>query len=174
MLADLDTSGQPVRLRPDRAHPVSQGFVCAKGTQFLEVAEHPERLLAPLRRRVDGEYEQITWDEAMAFVAQRLRPILERYGPHAVGIYFGNPLAFNTLGLLSMLAFMRALGTRNVFSAGTQDCQNKFTGSQIVHGSPFIHPLPDFEHTDVAVLLGTNPAVSQASFVHLEGGSTRF
>ena len=174
LLADLDTSGQPVRLRPDRAHPVSQGFVCAKGTQFLEVAEHPERLLAPLRRRVDGEYEQITWDEAMAFVAQRLRPMLERYGPHAVGIYFGNPLAFNTLGLLSMLAFMRALGTRNVFSAGTQDCQNKFAGSQIVHGSPFIHPLPDFEHTDVAVLLGTNPAVSQASFVHLEGGSTVF
>ena len=174
LLADLDTSGQPVRLRPDRAHPVSQGFVCAKGTQFLEVAEHPERLLAPLRRRVDGKYEQITWDEAMAFVAQRLQPILERYGPHAVGIYFGNPLAFNTLGLLSMLAFMRALGTRNVFSAGTQDCQNKFTGSQIVHGSPFIHPLPDFEHTDVAVLLGTNPAVSQASFVHLEGGSSVF
>jgi formate dehydrogenase len=110
----------------------------------------------------------------MAFVAQRLRPILERYGPHAIGIYFGNPLAFNTLGLLTMLAFMRALGTRNVFSAGTQDCQNKFAGSQIVHGSPLIHPLPDFEHTDVAVLLGTNPAVSQTSFVHLEGGSTVF
>jgi formate dehydrogenase len=110
----------------------------------------------------------------MAFVAQRLRPIVERYGPHAVGIYFGNPLAFNTLGLLTMLTFMRALGTRNVFYAGTQDCQNKFAGSQIVHGSPFIHPLPDFAHTDVAVLLGTNPAVSETSFVHLEGGSTVF
>src|SRR2546428_1443252 len=73
-----------------------------------------------------------------------------------------------------MLAFMRALSTRNVFSAGSQDCQNKFAGSQIVHGSPLIHPLPDFEHTDVAVLLGTNPAVSQTSFVHLEGGSTVF
>jgi formate dehydrogenase len=174
LLADLDASGQPVRLRPDREHPVSQGFVCAKGTRFLEVAAHPERLLWPLRRRADGGYERITWDEAMAFVAQRLRPLVERYGPHAVGIYFGNPLAFNTLGLLTMLAFMCALGTRNVFYAGTQDCQNKFAGSQIVHGSPFIHPLPDFEHTDVAVLLGTNPAVSQTSFVHLEGGSTVF
>jgi anaerobic selenocysteine-containing dehydrogenase len=174
LLADLDACGQPVRLRPDRTHPVSQGFVCAKGTRFLEVAAHPERLVSPLRRRADGAYERITWDEAMVFVAQHLRPILERYGPHAVGIYFGNPLAFNTLGLLTMVAFMRALGTRNVFSAGTQDCQNKFAGSQIVHGSPFIHPLPDFEHTDVAVLLGTNPAVSQTSFMHLEGGSTVF
>src|SRR5712691_3069022 len=44
-LADLDASGQPVRLRPYREHPVSQGFVCAKGTRFLEVAEHPDRLL---------------------------------------------------------------------------------------------------------------------------------
>jgi len=174
LLADLDASGQPVRLRPDRQHPVSQGFVCAKGTRFLEVAEHPERLLFPLHRRADGGYERTTWDEAMAFVAQRLRPILERYGPHAVGIYFGNPLAFNTLGMLTMLGFMRALGTRNVFSAGSQDCNNKFAGSQIVHGSPLIHPLPDFEHADVAMLMGTNPAVSQASFVHLEGGSTVF
>src|SRR5215471_9980924 len=174
LLADLDASGHPVRLRPDRHHPVSQGFTCAKGTRFLEVAEHPDRLLFPLCKRADGGYERITWDAAMVFLAQRLRPILERYGPHAVGIYFGNPLAFNTLGLLTMLAFMRALGTRNVFSAGSQDCQNKFAGAQIVHGSPFIHPLPDFAHTDVAILLGTNPAVSQTSFVHLEGGSTVF
>jgi anaerobic selenocysteine-containing dehydrogenase len=174
LLADLDASGHLVRLRPDRQHPVSQGFACAKGTRFLEVAEHPERLLFPLRRRADGGYERVTWDEAMAFLAQRLRPILERYGPHAVGIYFGNPLAFNTLGLLTMLGFMHALGTRNVFSASSQDCHNKFAGAQIVHGSPFIHPLPDFEHTDVAMLWGTNPAVSQTSFMHLAGGSTVF
>jgi len=38
------------------------------------------------------------WDEAMAFVAQRLRPILERYGPMAVASYFGTPLAFTPLG----------------------------------------------------------------------------
>jgi len=174
LIADLDASGHPVRLRPDRQHPVSQGFICAKGTRFLEVATHPERLLWPLQRQADGGYTRLPWAAAMAFLAQRLWPILERHGPHAVGIYFGNPLAFNTLGLLTMLGFMRGLGTRNVFSAGSQDCQNKFAGSQIVHGSPLIHPLPDFAHTDVAILLGTNPAISQGSFVHLEGGSTVF
>src|SRR5262249_13487108 len=73
-----------------------------------------------------------------------------------------------------MLGFMQGLGTRNVFTAGSQDCNNKLAGAQILHGSPLIHPLPDFAHTDLAVLLGTNPAVSQASFVHLEGGSTVF
>jgi formate dehydrogenase len=174
LLADLDASGHFVRLRPDRQHPISRGFVCAKGTRFPEVAAHAERLLFPLRRQASGAYERITWAEAMAFLAHRLRPLLERYGPHAIGIYFGNPLAFNTLGLLTMLGFIRALGTRQVFSASSQDCHNKFAGAQLVHGSPFIHPLPDFAHTDVAILFGTNPAVSQTSFVHLAGGSTVF
>jgi formate dehydrogenase len=174
LLADVDASGRLVHLRPDRQHPISQGFVCAKGTRFAEVAAHAERLLFPLRRQDSGAYERITWTAAMAFLAQRLRPLIERYGPQAVGIYFGNPLAFNTLGLLTILGFIRALGTRQVFSASSQDCHNKFAGAQLVHGSPFIHPLPDFAHTDVAILFGTNPAVSQASFIHLAGGSTVF
>ncbi len=171
---DMDAAGRPLHIRPDRQHPVSRGFVCAKGTRFLEVAQHPERLLHPLQRQADGRYAQVTWPQAMALVAERLRPILEHHGPHAIGIYFGNPLAFHTMGALSMLAFMRALGTRNVFTAGSQDCNNKFAGAQIVHGSPLIHPIPDLNHTDFALMLGTNPAVSQSSFVHLEGGSTVF
>jgi formate dehydrogenase len=171
---DVDATGQPVRLRPDPRHPISRGFVCAKGTRFLEVANHPDRLLRPLLRRPNGQYDQVSWLEALSVAAARLQPLLARHGPHAVGIYFGNPLAFHTMGALTMLAFMRALGTRNVFTAGSQDCNNKFVGAQLVHGSPFIHPIPDFEHTDLALMLGTNPAVSQSSFVHLEGGSTVF
>jgi formate dehydrogenase len=172
--AEIDAHGQVVRLRPDRQHPVSQGFACAKGTRFVEVATHPDRLLYPLRRNLDGQYERTTWPAAMQLISERLRPILERDGPHAIGIYFGNPLAFHTMGAITMLGFMRALGTRNVFTAGSQDCNNKFAGAQILHGSPLIHPIPDLAHTDFALMLGTNPAVSQSSFVHLAGGSMVF
>ena len=172
--AEIDAHGHLVRLRPDRQHPVSRGFACAKGTRFVDVATHPDRLLYPLRRNPDGQYERTAWPDAMRLISERLRPILDRYGPHAIGIYFGNPLAFHTMGAITMLGFMRALGTRNVFTAGSQDCNNKFAGAQILHGSPLIHPLPDLAHTDLALMLGTNPAVSQSSFVHLEGGSTVF
>ncbi|WP_089718578.1 molybdopterin-dependent oxidoreductase [Candidatus Entotheonella palauensis] len=172
--AECDDAGQLVRLRPDREHPVSRGFACAKGTRFLDVAHHPERVLSPLQRQSDGRYQSVAWDVAMAQCEARLRPILDRYGPHAIALYVGNPLAFNAMGAVSTLAFMRALGTRNVFTAGSQDCNNKFSGAQIVHGSPLIHPLPDLAHADVALMLGTNPAVSQTSFIHLEGGSTVF
>lgn len=171
---DVDAHGQPVHIRPDQRHPISRGYACAKGTRFLEVARHPDRLLHPLRRKAPGQYERVSWPEALSFAAERLRPLLRRYGPHAIGIYFGNPLVFHTIGTLTMLAFMRALGTRNVFTAGSQDCNNKFVGAHMVHGSPLIHPIPDFEHTDFALMLGTNPAVSQSSFVHLEGGTTVF
>lgn len=163
--AELDDGGRVVKLRPDRAHPISRGYACAKGTRFHESARHPDRLARP---EVDGR--DAGWDEAIATAAGRIDDVRRRYGPNAVGIYFGNPLAFNSLGLAAMIGFMRALGSRNVYYAGTQDCANKFAGAQLVYGSPVVHAVPDFARTRLAVVLGSNPYVSQSSFVHLEGG----
>ena len=166
---DFDAQGVPTRLRPDREHPVSAGYACAKGTRFLEVARHPDRVLHP---QVDGN--RVGWDEAIAAAAARIAGVRDRFGPHAVGLYFGNPIAFNALGLVTLLAFIKSLGTRNVFSASSQDCNNKFAGARLVHGSAAIHPVPDFEHCDLAVVFGSNPYVSQSSFVHLPRGATVF
>src|SRR3989442_12422565 len=80
LIADLDASGHPVRLRPDRQHPVSQGFVCAKGTRFLEVATHPERLLWPLQRQADGGYTRLTRAARMAVPGQPPGPDLGHTG----------------------------------------------------------------------------------------------
>lgn len=171
---EVQTEGdRVVSIKPDRAHPVSGGFVCAKGTRFAEVAAHPSRVTHPSVRR-GGELERTSWPRAIEAAASRLRPILERHGPHAVALYIGNPLAFHALGQIAAVFFGRALGTRNVFTAGSQDCNNKFAAAQLMHGTPVIHPIPDFEHAEMAVMLGTNPAVSQASFVHLEGGALTF
>lgn len=166
LVVERDEHGAPVRLLPDREHPGSRGHVCAKGTRFLEVARHPERLLHP---RVDGR--RVGWSAAIEQVAGRLRRVIDEHGPHAVGIYVGNPMAFNGLGLLASLAFAKALGTRNLFYAGSQDCNNKFAGADIVHGTPVVQAFPDLAHTDLALVLGSNPYVSQSSFVHMEGGS---
>ncbi len=160
--------GEAIGLRPDREHPTSRGFACAKGTRFFEVADHPTRVLHP---RVGGQ--RVAWTDALTEVSDALRTTVERHGPHAVGVYFGNPMAFNALGIAAIVHFVNVLGTRNVFFAGSQDCNNKFTASRILHGSPFVHPIPDFEHADFALVLGSNPYVSQSSFVHLEGGSAQ-
>lgn len=175
LLAETDpTTGRVTRLLPDKNHPLSQGFMCAKGTRFADIANHPNRLLHPQIRQSDGSYKQASWDEALAVCAQKLRPLLHQHGPDSIAVYYGNPLLFNSGGLVSTLIFTRALATRNVYSSFSQDCNNKFVGSEIIHGSTLTHPLPDLDHAELGVFFGSNPAISQGSFMHLEGGSLAF
>ena len=165
------SGGELIALRPDRDHPVTKGFVCVKGTRFAQVAQHPERVIRPQRRDAEGRLADVSWDEANADIGARLRAIREAHGPHSVAFYFGNPTAFSATAAMAAPRFSKVLGSRNVFGAGSQDCNNKFKGSSLIHGSPFIHPLPDIEHAELVLMFGTNPLVSHLSFAHLGGGT---
>ena len=98
LLIETDSTGKLTHIRPDREHPISQGFICAKGTQFLEVANHPDRVLQPMRRNKDGEFQHVSWDEALQYFHDHIRPILNQYGPHSVALYLGTPAIHNVLG----------------------------------------------------------------------------
>jgi anaerobic selenocysteine-containing dehydrogenase len=173
LIAETRPDGS-VKLSPDRDHPVSKGYICAKGTRFTEVATHPSRITTPMLRDDTGVLQPVSWSRAFSWIAEKLQSIRNQYGAHSVGLYYGNPIAFSALGTVGMISFVKALQTRNVFSAGTQDCQNKFAAAEILHGSPVIHPIPDLAHTKFAIFFGSNPAVSQSSFLHLEGGTRVF
>jgi Molybdopterin oxidoreductase len=80
--------------------------------------EDPDRLRTPLVRR-GGELVEATWDEAFAEVDRRLAPILEQHGRNAVGVYLGNPSVHNLSFTLYGRVLLKALGTRNIFSAST-------------------------------------------------------
>jgi formate dehydrogenase len=156
-----------VGLAPDREHPVTRGFACHKGIAGLDIHRDPDRLDHPLRRAEDGRFERLPWDVAADEIARRLRTILDAHGPASVGAYVGNPAAFNTLAGPGTSAFFSQLGVRRMFGSGTQDCANKFAGSEAVFGSSTIHPIPDLEHTDCLLVLGANPKVSHWSFISL-------
>jgi anaerobic selenocysteine-containing dehydrogenase len=166
LLAEVE-DGVLTRLRPDREHPITRGFACNKGLAGVEIHHDPDRLDHPLRRGADGDCERIGWATAIDDIATRLRSIIETHGPEAVGYYVGNPTAFNTLGPPQIMDFLRQLGTRRGFNSGTQDCANKFAGSQAVFGTSTIHPVPDIERTDFLLILGANPRVSHWSFISL-------
>src|SRR5688572_4344471 len=117
-----------VALRPDRKHVVSKGFVCAKGTRFAELHTSPDRLDHP-QRREGGRLVRVGWDAILSEIGGKLREIRRLHGPHAVGVYLGNPIAFNYAFTVMGTAFVRALGTRNYFSAASLDCNNKFVVS---------------------------------------------
>lgn len=127
-----------------------------------------------MRRGKDGAFKRLTWEEALAYFRDRIRPILKQYGPHSIALYFGTPTIHNTLGSLAFFAFARALGTRNLYSAGSQDNDNKLVAAQLVHGSEWIQPIMDLDNADFAMLLGTNPAVTQGTFLHMRGGSLAY
>ena len=159
--------GQLEKLLPDREHPVTRGFACNKGLAGVEIHRDPDRLDFPLRRPADGPAERVSWDAAIEGVAGALRAIVAAHGPNAVATYVGNPTAFNTLAGPAIGAFTAQLGTKRGFSSGTQDCANKFAGSEAVFGSSTIHPIPDLAHTEFLLVFGANPRVSHGSFISI-------
>ncbi|HEY6881011.1 MAG TPA: molybdopterin-dependent oxidoreductase, partial [Polyangiales bacterium] len=149
---------------------MSKGFACHKGLGFTAIHTDPDRLNTPLRRTTaraaEGAFEALSWDVALREVAQKLSAIVAQHGPNAVAGYVGNPTAFNALGSQALSSFFAQLRCR-MFSSGTQDCSNKFAGSEAVFGTSTLHPVPDFEHTDYAIIFGENPKVSHMSFVSI-------
>ncbi len=166
LIAQLQ-DGELVRLLPDKQHPVTRGFACNKGLAGDEVHRDPDRLDHPLRRAADGSFERISWDDAIREIAARVRSLLDAHGPEAIAPYVGNPTAFNTLAGPAIGAFFGQLGAHRSFSSGTQDCANKFAGSEAVFGSSTMHPVPDLARTDFLLSFGSNPRVSHASFISL-------
>ncbi len=162
---EVDDHGTVQRVRPDRDHPVTKGFACNKGLLATEVHLDPDRVDRPQQRGPDGAFADVGWDDALDDIARRLRSILDQHGPSALAMYFGNPTAFNATAGPAAGAFVLQLGSDRVFTAGSQDCANKFAIGELLWGSSQLHLIPDLERTDHLLLLGTNPRISKGSFL---------
>ncbi|MFI0089146.1 molybdopterin oxidoreductase family protein [Streptomyces bobili] len=148
--------------RGDRDDVFSNGFICPKGASFGAVDGDPDRLRTPLVRR-DGELREATWTEAFDAVAAGLRPVVERHGPHAVGMVLGNPNVHTMAGALYPTVLLAALGTRSLFTASTVDQMPKHVSSGLLFGDANAIPVPDLDHADHLLLIGANPLESNGS-----------
>ena len=163
MVAEVE-DGRLIRLRPDKEHPMSAGFACQKGIAFTEVVNDPDRITTPLRRKPDGTFAEISWDEALDDIAKRLSDIHRRHGSGAVGWYFGNPGAFSYSHLMAVVAFVNGLGLgTHLYTASSQDTHSRLMASQLLYGIPSSVPIPDLSRTDLLVVMGANPLVSHGS-----------
>jgi anaerobic selenocysteine-containing dehydrogenase len=80
-------TGRAVALQGDPEHPITRGFLCQKVARYLERVYHPERLLYPLQRvgpKGSGQFQRISWNEAIAQIADRFRTIIAEDGPQAI------------------------------------------------------------------------------------------
>ncbi len=151
--------GVVTRLRPDADHPLSRGQACPKGIAFVDVQNDPDRVLHPLRRNEHAEFERVTWEEALDDIVARLRDIPRT----SIGGYLGNPPAFSYSHATWFAAFLKALGTKHSYSAGSQDINSRFAASALLYGTVTQLPFPDLPRTDFLLMLGANPLVSHGS-----------
>lgn len=83
ILAYVDEKGRLTEVKGDPEHPVTNGFLCAKGYSYTELVYHPDRLKHPLIKR-NGEFIPAGWDEALEFICERMTGIIDEYGPLAI------------------------------------------------------------------------------------------
>jgi formate dehydrogenase len=154
-----------VSLRPDPEHPTSLGFACPKGIAYTEVQNDPDRVRRPLRRRPDGSFVEVDWDEALTDIAARLRGIRAEHGGGAIAMYMGNPAALNYATTVWSGVFIKSLGIHHMFTSGSQDTNSRFAASALLYGMPLLVPIPDLDSSELVVILGANPVVSHGSLV---------
>jgi formate dehydrogenase major subunit len=109
----LETSGnRVVGAYPSVSHPANQGRICLRGWHVHEVADSQDRLKAPLIKK-DGKFQEVSWDEAFAFVAQRLTEIRAKHGPDAIA-FLNSPRCSNEESYLLQKFARAVIGTNNV------------------------------------------------------------
>lgn len=158
----LDSADRVLSVRGDKDDPFSKGFICPKGASLGRLNDDPDRLTAPMVR--DGAtWRTVSWDEAFARVAEGLAAVTAEHGRASTAVYLGNPNAHTVGGLLYAPLLIRALRTKQVYSASTADQMPKQVSAGLMFGDPLAVPVPDLDRTDYLLMLGANPAESNGS-----------
>lgn len=155
---------QVINVRPDKTHPVSQGYACIKGSAIGDLHHDPDRINYP-QKKVDGHWQRISWPQAIKEIGAQVRGLRKQHGNRSIAHYFGNPTNFSMQNFLYSAGFMQALGSPNAFASHSIDLNNKFHVSKAVYGMLDVHPVPDLAHCQFFMCLGGNPQVSQMSVV---------
>ncbi len=164
--------GAILSIKPDRDDVLSRGHICPKAVALKDLHEDPDRLRQPMRRTATG-WAPITWDEAFDEVERRVTAVRARHGHDAVAIYVGNPTVHNLGAMLGIGDFIRAVRTRNLYSATSVDQLPHMVASHAMFGHQFLMPVPDVDRTQLFVCIGGNPVASGGSIMGAPGFEKR-
>ncbi len=157
-------AGRAVRVQGHPEHPSTHGALCRKVSRYVERSYHPERVLHPLRRvgpKGAGQFERVSWDEALDAIARRLAAIAAR-DPQAIVPYS----YAGTMGLVqseSMAArFFHRLGAslldRTICaSAGAEALTATYGGKVGMH-------VEHFAESRIILIWGSNSIASNLHF----------
>jgi anaerobic selenocysteine-containing dehydrogenase len=153
---------QSVKGNPD--DPLSKGYICPKGVALQDIHLDQDRLKKPVKK-IGNEWVEVSWQEAIEEVAQKLHSTRQKYGRRAVGVYSGNPNAHNYSSLLVNSFFHGALKSKSRFSATSADQLPHMFAGFMMFGHQLLLPIPDLERTEHFIIMGGNPLVSNGSIM---------
>ena len=164
--------GQVLSIKPDRDDVLSRGHICPKAVALKDIHEDPDRLRRPMRRTSSG-WEEISWVAAFDEIERRIGEVRARHGSDSVALYVGNPTVHNLGAMLSVGDFIRAVRTRNLYSATSVDQLPHMVASCMMFGHQFLMPVPDVDRTQLFVCIGGNPVASGGSLMSAPGFERR-
>jgi len=148
--------GTIVCVKPVRHSPVSKGHLCVKGRYAFEYVTATDRMTEPMIR-VGDAWRRVSWDEALTLVASRLRAVIDRNGPDAVGI-LGSARQTNEENYLTQKFARTVIGTNNVdccarvCHAPSSTALKRSLGAGLSTNS-----FDDIEHAGLILVCGANP-----------------
>ncbi|MEN9646393.1 MAG: hypothetical protein RL238_3062 [Actinomycetota bacterium] len=151
------TAGPDGKLHKILPHedPFQAGNICFKGTASPQIHNHPDRLRTALKRvgaRGEDRWEEISHDQAIAEIAERLQAIIDRDGPEAWAV---STSGWNTQTGYGMdRRLMNLVGSPNWISGVSLCAGNTAAVNRLTYGW---FPFPDIAATKCIVLFGHNP-----------------
>ena len=146
--------GQAVKVTT-RDHPMFKDVICMKGAFAPKSFAHPSRILHPLKRvgeRGAGEWERVSWEQAMDEIAVKLKAVVDKHGPEAFAVGMSNATGMSDSGLGRR--FMNHLGSPNWISGVAYCMGNTAAVNRMVYGW---YPRTDILNTNCIVLFGHDP-----------------
>ena len=147
--------GKVIRLEGNPDHPLTKGRLCARGNAGTRLLYDPDRLKYPLLRtgkRGDGQFKRISWNEALDFLASKLKALAAEHGPESVA-FFPHGLSARFFSTL-----MKAYGTPNSAEPSFAQCRGpREVGYTLTFGRELGSPEPlDLEESKLIVLIGSH------------------
>ncbi|RLF20030.1 MAG: formate dehydrogenase subunit alpha [Thermoprotei archaeon] len=135
--------------------PPNYGSLCIKGRFGYEHVNSPERLTKPLLRK-EGKLVPVDWDEALNFVARKLKEIVNKYGPDSVFI-MGSSKATNEANYILQKFARVAIGTNNVDNSARLCHAPTVAGLKRALGAgAMTNSIEELEKTDCILIFGSN------------------
>src|SRR5512136_2428433 len=142
------------KVRGDKDNPRSQGYFCRKGASIAFYQHHADRLSYPLKR-VGDRFERISWDQAIDEIAEKLRAIVDTYGPRSLA-YMGGGGQGSHFEATFGVRLLRALGSRYHYSALAQELTGNFWAHGRLTGKQYLYTIPDEHNSDLLLAVGWN------------------